>query len=92
MSDSSSTPIRVLVVDDEAEVRDAYRQILLENEVTQEMVGFRELRSRLFNRKSPSDTARERSPVRAAGFEPVFSRFYRASIGWDGADPVRSFI
>jgi diguanylate cyclase (GGDEF)-like protein len=72
MSDSSSTPIRVLVVDDEAEVRDAYRQILLENEVTQEMVGFRELRSRLFNRKSPSDTARERSPVRAAGFEPVF--------------------
>jgi hypothetical protein len=27
-----------------------------------------------------------------AGFEAVFSRFYRASIGWDGADPVRSFI
>jgi hypothetical protein len=25
-------------------------------------------------------------------FEPVFSRFYRASIGWDGAEPVRSFI
>jgi hypothetical protein len=25
-------------------------------------------------------------------FEPVFSRFYRASIGWDGSDPVRSFI
>jgi len=25
-------------------------------------------------------------------FEPVFSRFYRASIGWDGADPIRSFI
>jgi hypothetical protein len=27
-----------------------------------------------------------------AGFEAVFSRFYRASIGWDGADSVRSFI
>jgi hypothetical protein len=27
-----------------------------------------------------------------AGFEAVFSRFYRASIGWDGAEPVRSFI
>jgi hypothetical protein len=27
-----------------------------------------------------------------AGFEPVFSRFYRASIGWDGKDAVRSFI
>ena len=27
-----------------------------------------------------------------AGFESTFSRFYRASIGWDGADPVRPFI
>jgi hypothetical protein len=25
-------------------------------------------------------------------FETVFNRFYRATIGWDGADPVRSFI
>jgi Glyoxalase/Bleomycin resistance protein/Dioxygenase superfamily len=25
-------------------------------------------------------------------FEQVFSRFYRASIGWDGTEPVRSFI
>jgi hypothetical protein len=25
-------------------------------------------------------------------FEPVFNTFYRASIGWDGKDPVRSFI
>ncbi len=72
MPDSKLLPTRVLVVDDEPEVRDAYRQILLENEVTQEMVGFRELRSRLFNRKNPADTARSRQPVRAAGFEPVF--------------------
>ena len=28
----------------------------------------------------------------AAGFEATFSKFYRASIGWDGADPVRSFL
>jgi hypothetical protein len=26
------------------------------------------------------------------GFEPAFSKFYRASIGWDGQEPVRSFI
>jgi len=26
-----------------------------------------------------------------AAFDPVFSRFYAASIGWDGKDPVRSF-
>lgn len=25
-------------------------------------------------------------------FDPVFSRFYRESIGWDGRDPVRTFI
>ncbi len=25
-------------------------------------------------------------------FEPTFNRFYRASIGWDGSDPVRSFL
>ncbi len=72
MADPNSTPVRVLVVDDEAEVRDAYRQILLEHEVTQEMAGFRELRSRLFHKKNPADTARLRSPARAAGFEPVF--------------------
>jgi hypothetical protein len=27
-----------------------------------------------------------------AGFEPTFNRFYRASIGWDGKDPVRPFL
>jgi hypothetical protein len=26
-----------------------------------------------------------------ASFDPVFSSFYRASIGWDGKDPVRTF-
>jgi hypothetical protein len=26
-----------------------------------------------------------------ADFEPMFTRFYRASLGWDGRDPVRSF-
>ena len=71
MAESNTAPVRVLVVDDEAEIRDAYRQILLENEVTQEMVGFRELRSRLF-RKNPADTGRLRSPVRSTVFEPTF--------------------
>ncbi len=26
-----------------------------------------------------------------ADFEPIFTRFYRASLGWDGKDPVRPF-
>jgi hypothetical protein len=27
-----------------------------------------------------------------ASFDPAFSGFYRATIGWDGKDPVRSFL
>jgi len=27
-----------------------------------------------------------------ASFDPIFSGFYRATIGWDGKDPVRSFL
>jgi hypothetical protein len=25
-------------------------------------------------------------------FDPIFSRFYGATIGWDGKDPIRSFL
>ena len=41
-----NTPIRVLVVDDEPEIRDAYKQILCDTEVNLEMTGFHELRRR----------------------------------------------
>lgn len=27
-----------------------------------------------------------------ASFDPIFSNFYRATIGWDGKDPVRTFL
>jgi hypothetical protein len=27
-----------------------------------------------------------------AAFEPIFGRFYSATIGWDGKDPIRSFL
>jgi diguanylate cyclase (GGDEF)-like protein len=50
MADLNQTPVRVLVVDDEAEVRDAYRQILRESEATAELAGFNELRNRLFHK------------------------------------------
>jgi diguanylate cyclase len=70
MAEANSTPIRVLVVDDEAEIRDAYRQILVESEASSEMAGFRELRSRLF-KKAP-DHPRARATARSAVFETVF--------------------
>jgi diguanylate cyclase len=69
MTEPNQSAIRVLVVDDEAEVRDAYRQILLESEVSREMEGFHALRSRLFNKQGGSNS---RPRTHSAGFEPVF--------------------
>jgi diguanylate cyclase (GGDEF)-like protein len=71
MAEPNSTTIRVLVVDDEAEIRDAYRQILLESDSNSEVAGFRELRSRLF-KKTTSETQRARGASRATVFETVF--------------------
>jgi diguanylate cyclase len=65
-----NTPIRVLVVDDEPEIRDAYKQILCDTEVNLEMTGFHELRTRLF-RKNPTEALRQAS-TRATSFEVVF--------------------
>jgi diguanylate cyclase (GGDEF)-like protein len=69
MPDLNQTPIRVLVVEDEAEVRDAYRQILGESE-TQEAAGFTELRSRLFH-KGAKARSTDKPGRRMASFEVV---------------------
>jgi diguanylate cyclase (GGDEF)-like protein len=61
----------VLVVDDEADVRDAYRQILLEADVNRDLAAFRDLRTRLF-RKADDTAAPAQSAARAATFDPVF--------------------
>jgi diguanylate cyclase (GGDEF)-like protein len=70
MIEAKSNVIRVLVVDDEAEIRDAYRQILTESEAA-EMAGFNELRTRLF-KKAGAQPARTRSSTRTTVFETVF--------------------
>ena len=67
-----NTPIRVLVVDDEPEIRDAYKQILCDAEVDLEMTGFHELRSRLF-RKDPAEALRQRAAAaRLTSFDVTF--------------------
>jgi diguanylate cyclase len=71
VSDRSRTPIRVLVVDDEADVRDAYRQILLEADVNRDLAAFHDLRTRLF-RKPDTAAAPVESAARTATFDPVF--------------------
>ena len=60
VSDMKKPPIRVLVADDEAEVRDAYRQILLEADMSSETAVFHNLRERLFSKSMPDPMAKAR--------------------------------
>jgi diguanylate cyclase (GGDEF)-like protein len=71
-------PIRVLVADDEAEVRDAYRQILFDSDMSGETAVFHNLRARLFNNNA-ADPARSRLPGDAA-FAPVFCEGAEAAV------------
>ncbi len=72
MTDNKRSPIRVLVADDESDVRDAYRQVLLEADVSKDLAAFRKLRARLFNK---ADGAEQPTPAAAGSlpaFDPVF--------------------
>jgi diguanylate cyclase (GGDEF)-like protein len=70
VAERNRVPIRVLVVDDEAQVRDAYRQVLMEADVSRDLAAFRELRTRLFQKTGTPPT---QPPVaRSATFDPVF--------------------
>ena len=69
MSDIKKPPIRVLVADDEAEVRDAYRQILLETDMSSETAVFHNLRERLFSKSMPDPMAKAASTE--TNFAPV---------------------
>jgi predicted signal transduction protein with EAL and GGDEF domain len=71
MTDQLRTPVRVLVVDDEADIRDAYRQIFQDTEVSQDIAGFRELSARLFS-KTGGAAAPGKRLSRGASFAPVF--------------------
>ena len=78
MSDKKRPPIRVLIADDEAEVRDAYRQILFEADMSSETAVFHNLRERLFS-KPPEQLAKNLSPSDTA-FTPVFCEGAEAAV------------
>jgi diguanylate cyclase len=69
VSERSQVPIRVLVVDDEGDVRDAYRQILLQVDVSRDLAAFHDLRTKLFPKP---DTPAAPAASRGASFDPVF--------------------
>ena len=70
MTEIKRVAIRVLIVDDEAQVRDAYREILQEADMSNETAVFRNLRERLFTR--PPSEAPRRLPAHNTVFNPVF--------------------
>ena len=70
MINSEKSPIRVLVVDDDADVRDAYRQVLSEADVGKDLAAFKDLRARLFNKGGGAATAVP--AAHRSTFDPVF--------------------
>lgn len=77
MTEQIRTAVRVLVVDDESDVRDAYRQVLMETDVSADIAGFRELRARLFAKEG---AANRTVPARGATFDLVFCEQAEAAV------------
>jgi len=73
VTDRNRPPIRVLVADDEADVREAYQQILLAADVSTDLAAFRDLRARLFQ-KPIADAGEQTVPANAPAFDPVFCK------------------
>jgi diguanylate cyclase (GGDEF)-like protein len=71
VSDNKRPPIRVLIADDEFAVRDAYKQILQEAEMSSETAVFHNLRERLFA-KPALDTLPRLLSASDTTFAPVF--------------------
>ena len=70
MAEQTRAPIRVLVVDDEAAIRDAYRQIFSEPEHDGQNAARRQLGARLFGGEGSSQPNRQ--PTSALTFEAVY--------------------
>jgi diguanylate cyclase len=79
VSDKKRLPIRVLIADDEAEVRDAYRQILLDTDMSSETAVFHNLRERLFSKNAPDQLAKTLAPSETT-FTPVFCEGAEAAV------------
>jgi diguanylate cyclase len=79
VTDIKRVAIRVLVADDEAEVRDAYRQILIEADMSGETAVFRNLRERLFA-KPPADQAVKKLSASNTYFVPTFCEGAEAAV------------
>jgi diguanylate cyclase (GGDEF)-like protein len=71
MADPKRLPIRVLIVDDEADIRDAYRRSLRQPEAAGNKAALRDLQARLFN-KAKGNPSPLITPASNTTFDPVF--------------------
>jgi CheY-like chemotaxis protein len=69
----------VLIADDEAEVRNAYRDILTETDMSGETAVFRNLRERLFTKPAADQVVRRLSSPNTT-FAPVFCEGAEAAV------------
>ena len=79
MAKDKRTAIRVLIADDEAEIRDAYRHILLESDMSGETAVFRNLRDRLFT-KNDAEQVVKQVALSHTTFAPVFCEGAEAAV------------
>jgi diguanylate cyclase (GGDEF)-like protein len=79
VSKKKRVPIRVLIADDETAVRDAYRQILSETDMSSETAVFHNLRERLFAMNPPDQMAKALPPADTT-FAPVFCEGAEAAV------------
>ena len=79
MTDDKRKAIRVLIADDEADIRDAYRQILVEADASGDAAALRTLRDRLFAKTAPGQPAKK-AFNRTALFAPVFCDGAQAAV------------
>jgi diguanylate cyclase len=79
MSDEKRKPIRVLVADDEAALRETYRQILIEADEPKQSATFQELRARLHSGKGTNPPP-PKTELRKAMFDAVFCEGAEAAV------------
>ncbi|HTV97996.1 MAG TPA: EAL domain-containing protein [Steroidobacteraceae bacterium] len=78
MTNANRLAIRVLIADDEAGVRDAYRQILVETDMSGETAVFHNLRERLFTKNAMEQPMKKL--FRSSTFLPVFCEGAEAAV------------
>jgi len=78
VTNANRLAIRVLIADDEAGVRDAYRQILVETDMSGETAVFHNLRERLFTKNAMEQPMKKL--FRSSTFLPVFCEGAEAAV------------